>query len=98
MTALVTWLVQAFAPGWPERFAHGVAVALLAAAAVLVAFALAEESSLRGRARAVVRSWARSAAETTTVETRRDGTTVARTTTEQTARHLLFAVIHEEDL
>ncbi|MEV4180696.1 hypothetical protein AB0J28_04525 [Streptosporangium canum] len=98
MTAVVAWLAAAFAPGWPERFAHGVAVALLAAAAVLVAFALAEEASLRGRARTVVRSWARSAAETTTVQTLADGTLIARTTTEQTARHLLSAVIHEEDL
>ncbi|SNT60601.1 hypothetical protein SAMN05216276_107829 [Streptosporangium subroseum] len=98
MAHLVIWLARVFAPGWPERAAHAVAIALLAAAAVLVAFALAEESSLRGRSRAVVRSWARSAAETTTVEARRDGSTIARTTTEQTARHLLFSVIHEEDL
>jgi hypothetical protein len=70
----------------------------MAIAAVVVAFVLAEESSLRGRARAVVRAWARSATETTTVELRSDGTTIACTTTEQTACHLLFSVIHEEDL
>ncbi|MFF5115036.1 hypothetical protein [Streptosporangium sp. NPDC000509] len=98
MSAFVTWCAAAFAPGWPERAAHGVAVALLAAAALLVAFALAEETSLRGRARAVARSWARSAAETTTVQVLADGTLIAQTTTEQTARHLLSAVIHEEDL
>ncbi|MEU4834149.1 hypothetical protein [Streptosporangium sp. NPDC023615] len=98
MSALVGWLAAAFAPGWPERAAHAVAVGLLAVAAVLIAFALAEESSLRGRLRAVVRSWARSAAETTTVQVLADGTFIACTTTEQTARHLLHAVIHEEDL
>ncbi|MFI6513314.1 hypothetical protein ACIBCT_37410 [Streptosporangium sp. NPDC050855] len=98
MSALVTWLAAAFAPGWPERAAHAVAVGLLAAAAVLIAFALAEESSLRGRFRAVVRSWARSAAATTSVQVLADGTLIAQSSTEQTARHLLDAVIHEEDL
>ncbi|WP_436764385.1 hypothetical protein [Streptosporangium sp. V21-05] len=98
MSAFVTWLAVAFAPGWPERAAHGIAVALLAAAALLVAFALAEETSLRGRARAVARSWARSAAATTSVQVLADGTLIAQSSTEQTARHLLDAVIHEEDL
>ncbi|MEV7012015.1 hypothetical protein [Streptosporangium sp. NPDC051022] len=98
MNALVTWLAMAFAPGWPERFAHAVAVALLVAAAVVIAFVLAEESSLRGRARAVLRSWTRAAAATTTVETLPGGTVVARSSTEQTARYLLDAVINEEEL
>lgn len=98
MSALVAWVVAAFAPGWPERFAHAAAVALLVAAALLAAFALAEAASPRGRVRAVMRGWARAAEATTTTETLRDGTLIARTTTERTARYLLNAVINEEEL
>ncbi|GGK94257.1 hypothetical protein Ppa06_64610 [Planomonospora parontospora subsp. parontospora] len=97
MTALVTWLSGAFAPGWPERFAHTVAVALLAAAAVVAAFVLAEQTSLRSRARAVRRSWLRAVEATTTAEACGDGAWIARTSTYDTALYLLHTVITEEE-
>lgn len=87
-----------FEPGWPERAAHTLVVALLALAALLAAFTLADAATVRGRARAARRAWARAAAETTTVEARTDGTQIARTTTERTARRLLHILIGDEEL
>jgi hypothetical protein len=95
MSLMAQWLAVAFAPGWPERAIHRIAVVLLIVLALLVAFTLAEQASVRGRARAVSRSWARAANEATTVQACRDGTLIARTTTEQTALCLLKTVIGE---
>ncbi|MFD8564950.1 hypothetical protein ACFV1N_47440 [Streptosporangium canum] len=93
-----TSLSEMFAPGWPERAAYYLAVALVVTLAALVAFTLAEEGSLRGRVRAVRNAWRRAAEETITVETHPDGTVVARTTTRQTALHLLRTLIGDEEL
>jgi len=93
-----TSLGKAFFPGWPERAAYYLAVALVVVLAALVAFTLAEEANLRGRTRAVRRAWRRSAKEAITVETHCDGTVIARTTTLQTALHLLRTLIGDEEL
>ncbi|WP_157254821.1 hypothetical protein [Nonomuraea typhae] len=77
------------APGWPERLLEHLAVVLLALAAVVLEFALAESATLSGRGRAVRRRWRRAASEVTTVERHRDGRTVVRTATQQIALRLL---------
>lgn len=79
--------------GWWFRAIEYTAVVALVAVALVVAFAVDESSTLRGRLWSVRRSWWWAANDARTVETLRGGDTVTLTSTKATALRLLHDVI-----